>query len=152
MELPAKGCYECKSSRRDWEGTWKRDLQRIIKQAKHMRLWKSAQLKIVGGWDSIWGKYCKCLPISYISLDMGLWPLLEAGTGLGRPVVWTKTSTHTSSWKPQHWGRRQQSWSSPAHRQQSFNAWPGKMAWLEISCYVMHRNRPWDLSGLAVLS
>lgn len=33
----------------------------------------------------MWGKYCKRLPISYFSPGMGLWPLLEAGTGLGRP-------------------------------------------------------------------
>lgn len=92
-----------------------RDLQRFIKQTKLMRLRKSAQLKKVRGWDSMRAKYCERLPISYFSLGMGLWPLLEAGTGLSRPFVWTKTSTHTSSCKPQRWGRRQ-SCSSPAQK------------------------------------
>jgi len=97
-----------------------------------MRLRRSAWLKIVRGWDSMQRKYCKCLPVSYFSLGMGLWPLLEAGTGQGRPFVWTKTSTHTSSYKSQGWGRRQSCWS-PAQRQQSLNVGPGKMTWLEIS-------------------
>lgn len=98
-------------------------LQRIINQAKHIRLRKSPQLEILRSWDSLRGKYCKCLPISYFSLGVYLLMLLETETD--GPFTWTKMTIHTcmSSHKPRCCGERQ-SWLSPAWRQQSLHDGP----------------------------
>lgn len=98
-------------------------LQRIINQAKHIRLRKSPQLKTVRSWDSLRGKYCKRLPVSYFSLGVYLLMLLETETGLDGPFIWTKMTTHMSSCKPRCCGERQ-SRLSPARRQQSLNSGP----------------------------
>lgn len=58
------------------------------------------------------GKYYKHLPIYCFLLGMGIWQLLEAGTGLCGSFVRTKMSTHASSCKSQCWGKRQQLCSS----------------------------------------
>lgn len=90
MGLPAKGCYECKSSRRDWASTWKRDLQGIIKQVKLMRFRKTCSAeKSQKLRYCVWGNVVNVH--SFLNLQwIWLMALLEAGTGLGRAFVWTK--------------------------------------------------------------
>lgn len=40
-------------SKEDWVSTWEKDLLQVTKQASHISVTKSYELKISGGWKSI---------------------------------------------------------------------------------------------------
>lgn len=50
----------------------------LHEEMNHIRLWKSLGLKMVRGWENVWGRYWIYLPCSYRSLGICLWTLLGA--------------------------------------------------------------------------